>query len=247
LVLVPGRQASRPVEAYMVFLPLKDDNPLKFIWFQVSTVTLIVVNVAVFAWQATLGDPEFAAVVYQAGVVPVSVFGGGPSGEILWNLPSQTTFVTYMFLHGDVWHLAGNMLFLWVFGDNVEDAMGSIRFVLFYLLAGVAGGVAHAYADVASPAPLIGASGAIAGVVAAYLVLYPRVWMWSLVFMRIPLKLPAYIVIGAWLATQIVFIVSNIEDGTAWWAHVGGFAAGAVLVFVFRRPGQPLFGGSPAR
>ncbi len=231
----------------MVFLPLKDDNPLKFIWFQVSTVTLIVINVAVFAWQATLGDPEFAAVVYQAGVVPVSVFGGGPSGEILWNLPSQTTLVTYMFLHGDVWHLVGNMLFLWVFGDNVEDAMGSVRFVLFYLLAGVAGGVAHAYADVASPAPLIGASGAIAGVVAAYLVLYPRVWMWSLVFMRIPLKLPAFIVIGAWLATQILFIVSNIEDGTAWWAHVGGFAAGAVLVFVFRRPGQPLFGGSPAR
>jgi len=100
---------------------------------------------------------------------------------------------------------------------------------------------------VASPAPLIGASGAIAGVVAAYLILYPRVWMWSLVFMRIPLKLPAYVVIGAWLATQILFIVSNIEDGTAWWAHVGGFAAGAILVFVFKRPGQPLFGGAPAR
>ncbi len=231
----------------MVLLPLKDDNPLKFIWFQFSTVTLIAINVGVFAWQASLGESQFAEFVYQAGVIPAFVFEGEPLGDVLWHLPSQLTLVTYMFLHGDIWHLVGNMLFLWVFGDNVEDAMGSIKFVLFYVLAGVAGGVAHTYADLASSAPLIGASGAVSGVVAAYLMLYPRVWMWSLVFMRIPLKLPAYIVIGAWFGTQVLFIVSGIEDGTAWWAHMGGFAAGLLLVPLLKRPGQPLFGRAPVR
>jgi membrane associated rhomboid family serine protease len=230
----------------MVFLPLKDDNHLKFIWFQFATVTLIVINVAVFVWQQSLGEAGLVDVANQAGVIPVSVFGGAQLPAWLGQLPSETTLVTYMFLHGDWWHLIGNMLFLWVFGDNVEDAMGSIRFVLFYLLCGIAAGLAHVYANVASDAPLIGASGAIAGVIGAYLMLYPRVWMWSLAFMRIPLKLPAYLVIAAWVGTQVFFVLYGIQDGTAWWAHLGGFVAGIVLVVIFKRSDQPLFGGAPS-
>lgn len=229
----------------MVFLPLKDDNPLKFIWFQFATVTLILINAAVFVWQQSLGEAGLVEVANTAGVTPVSLFGGAKLPEWLGQLPSEATLVTYMFLHGDWWHLIGNMLFLWVFGDNIEDAMGSIRFTLFYLLAGVAAGLAHVYANPGSEAPLIGASGAVAGIIGAYIMLYPRVRMWSLVFMRLPLKLPAYLVIGAWVATQIFFVIYDIQDGTAWWAHLGGFAAGVVLVVIFKRSDQPLFGGAP--
>ena len=148
-----------------------------------------------------------------------------------------------MFLHGDWWHLAGNMLFLWVFGDNVEDAMGSLRFLFFYLFCGVIAGLAHALAHPVSEGPLIGASGAIGGVVGAYLVLYPRVKMWVLAFARIPLKIPAYLMVGAWFAFHIVSVFAQVESDTAWWAHIGGFVAGLILVFIFRRPGQRLFAG----
>ena len=225
----------------MVFLPLKDDNPLRYIRFQFATVTLIVINVVVFFWQVSLTDTAMNDVVTTAGIVPISVFGTTRLPVWLGELPPETTLITYMFLHGDWWHLIGNMLFLWVFGDNVEDAMGPLRFTLFYLLCGVAAGLAHIYMNAGSEAPLIGASGAIAGVIAAYVMLYPRVWMWSLAFMRIPLKLPAFVVIGAWIGTQVFFVLSDVQDGTAWWAHLGGLAAGVLLVALFKRPEQPLF------
>ena len=231
----------------MVFLPLKDDNPLKVISFQFSTVTLIVINILAFMWQDAYGEPRLTEIAMSAGIIPQSLLGGGKLPAELALLPPEATLITYMFLHGDWWHLAGNMLFLWVFGDNVEDAMGSLRFIVFYLLVGVAAGLAHAYANLGSPVPLIGASGAIGGVVGAYLMLYPRVRMWSLAFMRIPLKLPAYLVIGAWFATQVFFLLGGIEDGTAWWAHIGGFVAGVFLVVIFKRADQPLFGGAPER
>lgn len=231
----------------MVFLPLKDDNPLKVISFQYSTVLLIVINVIIFVWQSTLPESEMVRVAMSGGVVPVTLIGGAKLPAGFDQLPPEATLITYMFLHGDWWHLIGNMLFLWVFGDNVEDAMGPISFLIFYLLSGVAAGFAHVYMNLNSEVPLIGASGAIAGIVAAYLMLYPRVKMWSLAFMRIPLKLPAWIVIAAWLGTQIFFIATQMEDGTAWWAHIGGFLAGLLLVVVFKRPGQPLFGGAPDR
>ena len=231
----------------MVFLPLKDDNPLKVIPFQYATVTLILINTIVFMWQDTLGEARAVDVAMSAGLTPTALLNGVKLPAGFEFIPPEATVLTYMFLHGDWWHLIGNMLFLWVFGDNVEDAMGTVRFTIFYLLSGVAAGLAHVYMNLGSAAPLIGASGAIGGVVGAYLMLYPRVRMWSLAFMRIPLKLPAYLVIGAWLATQIFFIVSMIEDGTAWWAHIGGFVAGVLLVVIFKRPETPLFGGAPER
>jgi membrane associated rhomboid family serine protease len=129
-----------------------------------------------------------------------------------------------------------------VFGDNVEDAMGSVRFLIFYLLAGMAAGIAFAVSAPYSTTPLVGASGAIAGIVAAYLLLYPRVKMWVLILMRLPLKLSAMWVIGGWLAFQIFNAITNVNQETAWWAHVGGFVVGALLTPFMRHPDVPLFG-----
>lgn len=226
----------------MVFLPLKDDNKLRYISFQFATVTLIVINVLVFLWQDSQGDNGLVKFATSAGVIPTALLGDAKLPAQYALMPPEVTLITYMFLHGDWWHLLGNMLFLWVFGDNVEDAMGAFRFVIFYLICGVVAGLAHSYANIGSEAPLIGASGATAGVIGAYVMLFPRVRMWSLALMRIPLKLPAYFVILAWLAVQVFFVFYNSDDGTAWWAHIGGFAAGILLVVIFKRSDQPLFG-----
>lgn len=231
----------------MVFLPLRDDNPLRFIPFQFATITLIVINVIVFMWQDVQGEKGIVDVAAAAGVIPTSLFGTANLPPGFGFLPPEATLITYMFLHGDWFHLIGNMLFLWVFGDNVEDAMGSIRFIFFYLICGIAAGLAHAFAHVGSDAPLIGASGATSGLVGAYLMLYPRVRMWALAFMRIPLKVPAYLVILAFIATQFFFIFSGDQGNTAWFAHVGGLIAGMFFVVAFRRPGTPLFAGAPDR
>jgi membrane associated rhomboid family serine protease len=133
------------------------------------------------------------------------------------------------------------MLFLWVFGDNVEDAMGHLPFLVFYLLCGIAGGLAHAILSPGSSLPLVGASGSIAGVIAAYLMLHPRVRVWVLVFRIVPLRVPSWLVLGFWAVWQVVMVAVATEDGTAWWAHVGGMLAGAVLVLFMRRRGVPLF------
>ena len=146
-----------------------------------------------------------------------------------------------MFLHGGWMHLIGNMLFLWVFGDNVEDAMGHGRFLVFYLLCGAAGGLAHAFAAPTSEAPLIGASAAVAGTLSAYLILHPRVKLWVLFLGRIPLKLSAMWVIGAWIAFQFFNLFVALDEETSYWAHIGGLVAGAVLIPFMRRPDVPLF------
>jgi membrane associated rhomboid family serine protease len=139
------------------------------------------------------------------------------------------------------------MLFLWVFGDNVEDAMGHWRFLGFYLLCGIIAGVAHAVAVPNSSAPLVGASGAIAGCLSAYLILHPRVKLWVLAFGRIPLKISAMWAIGAWIAWQVGGVLLGVKDDTAWWAHIGGLASGAILIPFFRRKDVELFDrGLPA-
>ena len=230
----------------MVFLPLKDDNPLRIIQFQYATLLIFAINVFVFIWQDSLPDVELVSVAMSGGLVPNVFLNGAPLPPEFASLPTEVTLITYMFLHGDWWHLAGNMLFLWVFADNVEDAMGFFRFILFYLLCGIIAGLAHAFANPGSDGPLIGASGAIGGVVGAYMMLYPRVKMWVLAFGRIPLKIPAYLIVGAWIAFQLFSVWMQDQSDTAWWAHIGGFLAGVVLVFLFKRPGQPMFAGAPA-
>lgn len=230
----------------MVFLPLKDDNPLRIIQFQYATLLIFAINVFVFIWQDSLPEMELVSVAMSGGLVPSVFLNGAKLPPEFANLPTEVTLITYMFLHGDWWHLAGNMLFLWVFADNVEDAMGFFRFILFYLFCGIIAGLAHAFANPGSDGPLIGASGAIGGVVGAYLMLYPRVKMWVLAFGRIPLKIPAYLMVGAWIAFQLFSVWMQDESNTAWWAHIGGFLAGVALVFIFKRRGQPMFAGAPA-
>jgi membrane associated rhomboid family serine protease len=228
----------------VVFIPLSDDNPLRIIRFQWVTIGLIAANVAAFIWQSGGGGQAMAAsfALIPSELFQVSIIGGAARGQYdSIAVPECYTLLTYMFLHGDIFHLASNMLFLWVFGDNVEDAMGHVKYLLFYVACGIAGALAHALMLPTSPLPLIGASGAVAGVIAAYLILHPRVLVWVLVFRIIPLKISAAWVLGAWVVSQLLMVLVNQPNQIAWWAHIGGMVAGAILVIFLRRPDLPLF------
>ena len=235
----------------MVFIPVQDDNPLRSIRFQWVTVALIVLNIAIYGAENTaLGEKvaaSFAIIPFE--LFHVGIIGGPAMGpDDYWPVAERTTLLTYMFLHGDIVHLASNMLFLWVFGDNVEDAMGHAKFLLFYMVCGLVAGMAHAVALADSRVPLIGASGAVAGVIAAYVILHPYVRVWVLAFRIIPLRIPAWAVLGSWIVIQLVMVLSPPGKGpTAWWAHIGGLVTGAVLVLVLRRPGVELFNQPPDR
>jgi membrane associated rhomboid family serine protease len=224
-----------------MFIPLHDANSLKYIRLQYVTLGFIGANVLVFVLTG-LGAVEWIqATAYAFGYVPAVVndFAELPPELVL--IPEDLTYISYAFLHGDILHLGGNMLFLWVFGDNVEDAMGHVRYFLFYLLCAAAGAFVHGLIIPDSEFPLIGASGAIAGIVGAYLLLHPRVKVWVLAFARIPLRIPAYIPLLLWVLFQFGMLLLGGEDQISWAAHVGGLVAGMVLVLVFRRAGVPLF------
>lgn len=225
-----------------MFIPLHDANGLEHIRFQYVTVGLIVANVLVFLG-TVLGVSEAVANadVLGLGYIPAVMNDLAflePSDVIV---PKNFTYITYAFLHADIFHLGGNMLFLWVFGDNVEDALGHVKFLVFYLACAVGGAWLHGVILPDSEAPLIGASGAIAGVVAAYLLLHPRVKVWVLVLMRIPLRIPAWIPLVLWIGFQFVMLGVETEDQISWPCHVGGIITGAVLVLFMRRKGVPLF------
>jgi membrane associated rhomboid family serine protease len=223
-----------------MFIPLYDDNPNDPKFFPYVTRGLVVINVFIFVFlQSPIFHDDPQLIVTSFGIVPASVGFGIDTAAVA--LPFPVTFLTYMFLHGGWMHLIGNMLFLWVFGDNVEHAMGRLRFLIFYLACGAAGGAAHYLSVPDSTAPLIGASAAIAGIVAAYLMLFPNVKVWILLLLRIPLKLSAKWVLGAWILFQFVNLFASTDPQTAWWAHIGGLIAGAVLVVFLRRPDVPLF------
>lgn len=236
-----------------MFVPLHDINNLKKIEFQYVTVLLILLNVAIFVFfQSGLVSPQNFQATMSFALVPAEFLGSILANEntpppILSTtvpVPEFLTVMTYMFLHGSWWHLGGNMLFLWVFGDNVEDAMGHFPFLIFYFLCGIAGGVMHSTIAPDSGIPLIGASGAVSGVIAAYLLLHPNVRVWVLVLWRIPLRLSAIWVLGFWIALQFfyAYFVPQVAAGnTAWHAHVGGILAGTVLILFMRRRGVHLF------
>ena len=225
-----------------MFVPLHDENTLKSIRFQWVTILLIALNVIVYFLETARLD-EVAIAGFA--IVPKELFDTSlfpiPTEQVRPQFPERLTLLTYMFFHGDILHLAGNMLFLWVFGDNVEDAMGHLKFLLFYLACCVLGGLVHAWIDPTSEIPLIGASGAVAGVIAAYLVLHPRVRVWVLALKAIPLRISAAFALGLWILMQIVMVLVPQVGPVAWWAHIGGLVAGAVLVVFLRRPGVPLF------
>jgi membrane associated rhomboid family serine protease len=223
-----------------MFIPLHDANRLRFIKAQYVTVGLIAVNVIAYFWSVAGGWEATQAAAYSFGYIPSVAFDHVDLPPELAILPAETSYVTYAFLHGDLLHLGGNMLFLWVFGDNVEDAMGHLKFLAFYLLCAAAGAWFHGMMAPMSEVPLIGASGAVAGIVSAYLLLHPRVKIWVLAFGRLPLRIPAWIVLALWIGFQFVMFALAGEDQISWAAHIGGIVAGAVLLVVLKRSEVPL-------
>ena len=224
-----------------MFIPLHDAISLKYIRAQYVTIGLIIANIAVYFLNSTGASDQVTVAQVALSFIP-SEFEGGPKiYDTGLPIPESLTLFSYAFFHGDIFHLGGNMLFLWVFGDNVEDAMGHFKFLLFYLLCAAAGALMHNFVSQGSDIPLIGASGAIAGVLAAYLILHPKVKIWVLAFARIPLRIPAWIALVLWIGLQVLMLFSAPEDEVSWGAHVGGIIAGLVLVFIFKRREVPLF------
>ncbi len=227
-------------------IPLHDDNPTTI--KPVITVALIVACAMVFLWQFSLGEFSSLKAIYSLGVVPAVLLGSGRLPPELAAVPTELTLLTSMFLHGGWMHLIGNMLYLWIFGNNIEDAMGHGRFVAFYAVCGIAAGLAQALQDPGSTVPMIGASGAISGVLGAYLLLYPKarvlVLIWLGFFIH-TVRLPAGYVLGFWFVLQYfnALVSGQAGGGVAWWAHIGGFITGMALILVFRHKNVPLFGG----
>lgn len=221
----------------MVFLPVGDDNPLRAIRVQYVTGAVIILNVLVFLLTGGLqGEEVLAQMVTGFGVVPVELLDVTRSPSAVLNPVSEpATLITYMFMHAGWMHLIGNMAFLWVFADNVEDAFGHLAFILFYLICGLVGAATHVLVYPASHVPLVGASGAVSGVLASYFILFPQVKITVLAYI-IPLRLPAWVVLGGWMAMQMYSLFnSNPEtQAVAWWAHIGGLVAGLLLTLALR-------------
>ncbi len=224
-----------------MFIPLHDANSLKYIRLQYVTIGMIVANTLVFLVTTIGGEEVTVAAVVGLGYIPSVVFDVAELPPQFVVVPEDLTYLTYAFIHSDIFHLGGNMLFLWVFGDNVEDAMGHFRFLLFYLACAAGGAFFHGIMAPQSEMPLIGASGAVAGIVAAYLILHPRVKVWVLAFGRIPLRIPAWISLAAWILLQFGMFLFGGQDQVSWACHVGGILTGAVLVLLLKRRGVPVF------
>ena len=230
----------------MPFIPLHDTSPRYLIARPWTTWLLILATVLVFVAQVVDNADGLPQLIYGLGTIPATLIGTAELPPRLTIVDPLVTLITSQFLHGGFMHLAGNMLYLWVFGDNVEDAMGHYRFLAFYLLCGAIAALAHVVSDPASTSPAIGASGAISGVLGAYLVLHPKSRILVPVVF-IPLYLPAWLLLVFWFGFQFFAAFGGSgASSTAWWAHIGGFAAGVVLVFAFRYKAVPLFGlGDP--
>ena len=228
-----------------MFLPLKDINPTRR--RPVVTYALIAANVAVFIYQLSLGSRLGNAFVAAYGAVPFEItrmtdlVGDVKAGLPLLHFPGPypifLTLFTSMFLHGGLAHLGGNMLFLWIFGNNVEDILGPVRFVIFYLACGLAAHALHIASDPSSMIPTVGASGAVSGLLAAYLVAFPRARILTLMFLGFFVRmavLPAFVIIIYWFVIQFVFAFASLGGtgggGVAFFAHVGGFLAGIALI-----------------
>jgi membrane associated rhomboid family serine protease len=228
----------------MFTIPLSDDNPTT----RAALVTwaIILVCALVFLWQAGLSPREDLRVTYGLGLVPAVLFGTAELPRSAHMAAPWLTIYTSMFLHGGWFHLIGNMWFLWIFGDNVEDALGRARYLVFYFLCGTAAALTQAMTHPEATEPMVGASGAIAGVLGAYIMLAPwanvRVLVWIIIFVRI-INVPAVIVLGLWFAMQLFSGLATPmggQGGVAFWAHIGGFLAGVLLVGLMRPRGVQL-------
>ncbi len=206
-------------------IPLSDENPRSIA--PIVTWSLIGANILVFIWEL-ITPIQLDDIVYRYGFIPA--LG-------LQNFISLRAF-TSMFLHIDITHIAGNMLYLWVFGDNIEDSCGHLSFLIFYLLSGIAGSFTMYLLEPASPIPAIGASGVISGVLGGYILLYPkariRTVLFALFFVNF-VRVPAFALIGFWFVLQLFYSIAGVATGVAYWAHVGGFVAGLLLISIFAR------------
>jgi membrane associated rhomboid family serine protease len=215
-------------------VPLYDDNPT--VREPVVTYFLIGLCVGAFLWQ--LGQ-NGRTILCGYGMIPAELFGLWRPPRVCQTVPGWAKIATSMFLHGGWFHLIGNMLFLWIFGNNIEDVLGRARYVLFYLCCGAVAALTQALLSPASHVPMVGASGAIAGVLAGYLLLYPNanvhVFVWIVIFFRI-VNVPAWVLLGLWFAIQLVSALARAPGtpGVAFWAHVGGFVCGLALIAVMR-------------
>jgi membrane associated rhomboid family serine protease len=227
-------------------IPLRDANPTRRT--PVVTLSLVVACSAAFLWelsvQATGGDAALDEFVRRYGAVPAGISADLGSGNLI--SPTMLGILTSIFLHGGWLHLIGNMLFLWIFGNNIEDRLGRLAFLAFYLAGGIAAALAQVAIDPSSTIPLIGASGAIAAILGAYFVFYPRARVTSLVFLGFfyqVLNVPAIIVLGYWFVLQLIdgfasLGAGNAQGGVAFFAHIGGFVAGMIVAFVLRALGM---------
>jgi membrane associated rhomboid family serine protease len=223
-------------------IPISDDNPVRGVPY--VTVCLIGLCVLVYLWELTL-DGKADGALMMLGLTPdILVHSGYVPGL---GLPAWATLISSMFLHASILHIAGNMLYLWIFGNNIEEAMGNVKFALFYLICGTAAGMTMVLMDPGSRTPIVGASGAISGVLGAYILLFPRARVHVIVPVGIifyPFRIRAVWVVGFWFAIQLVTaaLMPPSDPGVAWWAHVGGFAAGLMLTPLLKARHVPYFG-----
>ena len=219
-------------------IPLKDDNPTEI--SPMVTIALIGLCGFAFLYQLSLGRQMGQLFVYQFGAIPAVIFGIENLPREIAAIPPSVSLFSSMFLHGGWMHFLGNMLYLWIFGNNIEDAMGHIRYITFYLICGIVAAMTHALMDPGSTIPMIGASGAISGVLGAYLLLYPRASVLVLIplgFFMHTLYVPAALVLGLWFIIQLISGGATLGSGgggVAWFAHVGGFVAGMLLIGLFK-------------
>ena len=226
-------------------IPISDDNPSRRA--PVVNVLIIIACVLVYVWEFRLGRSEMEVALNALGFTPASLLGHQNAPSEALGIPPFATILISMFLHGSLLHLGGNMLYLWIFGNNIEGAMGHFRYIVFYLAAGVAAALSMAFADPVSRVPMVGASGAISGVLAAYILLYPRARVTVIIPLGIifwPFRISAFWVVGLWFITQLVTaaLTDPTQPGVAWWAHVGGFVAGLLLTPFFKSARVPYFG-----
>jgi membrane associated rhomboid family serine protease len=223
-------------------IPIQDDNPL--VRTPLLTYTVMALCALTFLWQLTLGGEGFRRAVFAFGVIPAVLSGRAALPPELALIPAPLTIFTSMFLHGGIMHLLGNLLFLWIFSDNVEDRLGRWRFALFYLCCGIGAALAQVLPEPGSKIPMIGASGAISGVLGAYMIMYPHAQVRVVVpvfFVLQIVRLPALLVLGFWFLIQLLssLLAQPGTGGVAFRAHIGGFVAGLILLPLFRPRRHP--------
>ncbi len=209
-----------------MFIPLRDENPTRR--FPIVTVTLIALNILIFFYQV-FSPQGLEYHVLRMGAIPYEITHF-TTVTFFPRISPPLTLLTSMFIHGGILHLFGNMLYLWIFGNNIEDFLGPLRFILFYLISGLGASLIHIAFHPSSQVPMVGASGAIAGVLGAYFLLYPGARVLTLVFIWI-LPVPAFIILGLWFVAQVVNV--GIGGGVAWFAHIGGFLIGLGLLQLY--------------